>query len=84
MMTDPVSDMLTRIRNAAMARHERTEVPASQLKQHIAEILKAEGYIADVRPSDVDASSLTIVLTTLLILFLLIGAMNVARAKACG
>ena len=41
MMTDPVSDMLTRIRNAAMARHERTHVPASQLKKHIAEILKS-------------------------------------------
>jgi small subunit ribosomal protein S8 len=62
MMTDPVSDLLTRIRNAALARHERTEVPASQLKQHIALILKAEGYIADVRPSEADAAKLTIVL----------------------
>ena len=46
MMTDPVSDMLTRIRNAALARHERTFVPASQLKQHIAwlwiDILQAD------------------------------------------
>ena len=62
MMTDPVSDMLTRIRNAAMARHERTQVPASQLKKHIAEILKAEGFIADVRDSEGDPRSLTIVL----------------------
>jgi small subunit ribosomal protein S8 len=62
MMTDPVSDLLTRIRNAAMARHERTDVPASQLKKHIAEILKAEGYIADVRPSEADTAKLTIVL----------------------
>jgi small subunit ribosomal protein S8 len=61
MMTDPVSDMLTRIRNAAMARHERTLVPASQLKKHIAEILKLEGYIADVRQEE-DPRSLTIVL----------------------
>jgi small subunit ribosomal protein S8 len=61
MMTDPVSDMLTRIRNAAMARHERTLIPASQLKMHIAEILKAEGYIADVRQEE-DPRSLTIVL----------------------
>jgi small subunit ribosomal protein S8 len=61
MMTDPVSDMLTRIRNAAMARHERTLIPASQLKKHIAEILKAEGYIADVRQEE-DPRSLTIVL----------------------
>jgi len=61
MMTDPVADMLTRIRNAALARHERTLVPASQLKKHIAEILKAEGYIADVRQEE-DPRSLTIVL----------------------
>jgi len=61
MMTDPVSDMLTRIRNAAMARHERTLVPASLLKKHIAEILKSEGFIADVREEE-DPRSLTIVL----------------------
>jgi small subunit ribosomal protein S8 len=62
MMTDPVSDMLTRIRNAAMARHERTQIPASQLKKHIAEILKSEGFIADVRDSEEDPRNLTIVL----------------------
>jgi small subunit ribosomal protein S8 len=61
MMTDPVSDMLTRIRNAALARHERTLVPASQLKKHIAEILKLEGFIADVRQEE-DPRQLTIVL----------------------
>ena len=61
MLTDPIADMLTRIRNAALARHERTLVPASQLKKHIAEILKAEGYIADVRQEE-DPRSLTIVL----------------------
>jgi small subunit ribosomal protein S8 len=61
MMTDPVSDMLTRIRNAAMARHERTHVPASQLKKHIAEILKSEGFIADARIED-DPRVLIIVL----------------------
>jgi small subunit ribosomal protein S8 len=61
MMTDPVSDMLTRIRNAALARHERTLVPASQLKKHIAEILKLEGFIADVRIEE-DPKHLTIVL----------------------
>lgn len=61
MMTDPVSDMLTRIRNAALARHERTLVPASKLKRNIAEILKAEGYIADVRDEG-DERTLTIVL----------------------
>jgi len=63
MMTDPIADMLTRIRNAALARHDRTEVPASQLKESIARILKAEGYIADVRPSEGDGpKKLTIVL----------------------
>jgi len=61
MMTDPIADMLTRIRNAALARHDRTEVPASKLKQAVAEILKSEGYIADVRPSE-DSGKLTIVL----------------------
>ncbi|MDC3952247.1 MULTISPECIES: 30S ribosomal protein S8 [Polyangium] len=62
MMTDPVADMLTRIRNAALARHDRTEVPASKMKQAVAEILKSEGYIADVRPSDGNPGKLTIVL----------------------
>jgi small subunit ribosomal protein S8 len=46
MQNDPISDMLARIRNASMARHERTELPLSQLKLHIAEILREEGYIA--------------------------------------
>jgi small subunit ribosomal protein S8 len=46
MTTDPVADMLTRIRNAILARHTTTEIPLSKLKVHIAEILKAEGYIA--------------------------------------
>lgn len=46
MMVDPISDMLTRIRNAARGRHPRVEIPASQLKLEIARILKEEGYIA--------------------------------------
>ncbi|MRG94534.1 30S ribosomal protein S8 [Polyangium spumosum] len=62
MMTDPIADMLTRIRNAALARHDRTEVPASKMKQAVAEILKSEGYIADVRPSESNSGKLTIVL----------------------
>jgi small subunit ribosomal protein S8 len=49
MMTDPIADMLSRVRNAAMAQHAVTRVPASKLKHSIAQILKAEGYIADVR-----------------------------------
>jgi small subunit ribosomal protein S8 len=46
-MTDPIADFLTRIRNALMAKHETTDIPASKLKWRLAEILKAEGYIAD-------------------------------------
>jgi small subunit ribosomal protein S8 len=45
MMTDPISDMLTRIRNAAAARHPRVDMPASKLKTEIVRILKEEGYI---------------------------------------
>jgi small subunit ribosomal protein S8 len=44
-MIDPISDMLTRIRNAAMVRHDRTDIPASKMKLEIAKILKQEGYI---------------------------------------
>ena len=46
-MTDPVADMLTRIRNAALARHLRVNIPASNMKVAIARILKEEGYIKD-------------------------------------
>jgi small subunit ribosomal protein S8 len=52
MMTDPIADMLTRIRNGALARHDRIEMPHSHLKQHIGEVLKGEGFIDDVRVSD--------------------------------
>jgi small subunit ribosomal protein S8 len=47
MLTDPVADMLTRIRNANKALHTRTEMPHSRLKEEIARILKEEGYIRD-------------------------------------
>ena len=46
-MTDPVADLLTRIRNANSAFHETVTLPHSKLKAHIADILKSEGYIAD-------------------------------------
>jgi small subunit ribosomal protein S8 len=46
MMTDPIADMLTRIRNAVMAGHETTLVPASRIKQNIAKLLKQEGFIS--------------------------------------
>src|SRR5437868_7478379 len=44
-MTDPIADMLTRMRNAIAARHSRVDIPASKLKLEIARILKEEGYI---------------------------------------
>jgi len=47
-MTDPIADMLTRIRNANMVRHEKLELPASKIKKEVAEILKREGFIRDV------------------------------------
>ncbi len=46
-MTDPIADMLTRIRNAIQARHEVVEIPASKEKNEIAKILKDEGFITD-------------------------------------
>ncbi|MGP4082511.1 30S ribosomal protein S8 [Pseudalkalibacillus sp. R45] len=47
-MTDPIADMLTRIRNANTVGHDKLEVPASKLKREIAEILKNEGFVRDV------------------------------------
>jgi small subunit ribosomal protein S8 len=52
MMTDPISDMLARIRNAALARHDRAEMPHSYIKEHVAKVLKAEGFIDDCRIAD--------------------------------
>ena len=49
MQTDPIADMLTRIRNANKALHETTEMPSSRLKAEIARLLKEEGYIRDYR-----------------------------------
>jgi small subunit ribosomal protein S8 len=49
MNTDPIADMLTRIRNALRARHPKVDVPASRLKLDIARILKEEGYIANYK-----------------------------------
>ena len=46
MVTDPIADMLTRIRNALVARHDFTDIPASKVKEASAAVLKREGYIA--------------------------------------
>jgi small subunit ribosomal protein S8 len=53
-MTDPVADFLTRIRNANSAFHETLSLPYSKLKGNIAQILKAEGYIADFQITDAE------------------------------
>ncbi|MGK9044551.1 30S ribosomal protein S8 [Mammaliicoccus vitulinus] len=47
-MSDPIADMLTRVRNANMVRHEKLELPASNIKKEIAEILKKEGFVKSV------------------------------------
>jgi len=51
-MTDPIADMLTRLRNANSAYHDTVAMPFSKIKSHIAEILQQEGYIAGWRVSD--------------------------------
>jgi small subunit ribosomal protein S8 len=53
-MTDPIADMLTRLRNANSAYHETVSMPSSKLKSHIAEILQAEGYIASWSVADAE------------------------------
>ena len=52
MMTDPIADMLTRIRNAHLALHKEVSVPRSKIKLVIAQILKDEGYVEDVLAED--------------------------------
>ena len=52
MMTDPIADMLTRIRNAHLALHKEVNVPRSKMKEAMASILKQEGYVEDVTTQD--------------------------------
>ena len=52
MLTDPIADMLTRIRNALGARHSKVDVPASRLKTELARILKEEGYIQNFKVAE--------------------------------
>ncbi|MBI1177941.1 30S ribosomal protein S8 [bacterium] len=59
---DPIADMLTRIRNAQQAHLPRVEMPHSKLKENIATILKAEGYVNDVSTSGDKIKTLTVVL----------------------
>jgi len=53
-LTDPVADFLTRIRNSMRARHQKLDVPASNLKAEIARILKEEGYISNYKATEED------------------------------
>lgn len=57
MMTDPVADFLTRLRNAQLAKHKTTQAPSSKLKARIAQILKDEGYIEDFSVDTTDGRS---------------------------
>ena len=59
-MTDPVADMLTRIRNGIQAHHDRVEIPASKLKVEIARILKNEGFIRNYALTDKDKIQATL------------------------
>src|SRR5690348_8299738 len=54
-MTDPIADMLTRIRNGIQSRHDRVEMPSSKLKVEVAKILKSEGFISNYKLLQQDA-----------------------------
>ena len=58
MRTDPIADLLTRIRNASRAEHEKVDIPASRLKIRIAELLKEEGFIKNFRVLEDDKQSM--------------------------
>ena len=62
MITDPIADMLSRLRNASVARLDRTEMPLSKLKLRVAAILKDEGYISDYKVEGEHPGSLTVFL----------------------
>ena len=72
-MTDPIADMLTRIRNAVTAKQTRVDMPASRLKSEIARILQDEGYIQGYKIVDDPASKTTTTATRTLRLFLKYG-----------
>jgi len=56
-VSDPVADMLTKIRNAGMARHEKVDIPTSKLKLEIVKILKIEGYIKNFKKANQDGAN---------------------------
>jgi small subunit ribosomal protein S8 len=60
-MTDPIADMLTRLRNANSAYHDTVKMPHSKIKSHIAEILQQEGYIASWRTEDAEVGKALVI-----------------------
>jgi len=64
-MTDPIADMITRIRNAVHARHTRVDIPASRFKAEVARILEQEGYVSGVKMVDPTESSAAAIRITL-------------------
>lgn len=56
-VSDPIADMLTKIRNAGMARHEKVDIPTSKLKLEIVKILKTEGYIKNFKKINQDGAN---------------------------
>lgn len=60
MMTDPIADMLTHIRNASLAKLDRTEIPLSKLKVRLAKLLKEEGFVSDYRIEEEQPARLTV------------------------
>ena len=62
MMTDPIADMLTRVRNANALKHESVKMPSSKMKVEIAKILKDEGFIVDYKVKGATKKELTITL----------------------
>lgn len=61
-MSDPIADMLTRVRNAQAAAKTEVKMPSSKVKKAVAEVLKSEGYIKDYSATDAAKSELTVVL----------------------
>jgi small subunit ribosomal protein S8 len=72
-MTDPIADMLTRIRNAVTAKHTRVDIPASRIKADIARILEDEGYIQGFKVLEAPNASVTARVTKTIRLFLRYG-----------
>ncbi|MFO0683482.1 MAG: 30S ribosomal protein S8 [Sandaracinus sp.] len=62
MSSDPISDLLARLRNAAQAHHERTTMPLSRVRREVAELLKQEGFVSDVEVDESGHGTITVVL----------------------